>query len=71
MHETVLITGLDEIGIYVGRHRNTVAQWIRVHGFPASRLPNGRYVTSTALIDSWILARMNEEAVFSKSSLSS
>ena len=57
----VIVTGLDAIGAMFDRSRWTIARWIKSHGFPAARLPNGEYVTTPGLVDSWIIARRNTE----------
>ena len=57
----MLLETMKEIGKYVNRHPNTVRTWQKLHGFPVSKLPNGQYVTSTQLIDSWILARQKTQ----------
>ena len=49
--------GLNEIGNVVGRSPRTVQRWIKIHGFPACKLPNGNWFTTDSLIDTWILAR--------------
>ena len=52
-----LIVGLVAIGEIFGRHRETIARWVRVEDFPAAKLPNGTYCTSPSLIDEWLRAR--------------
>ena len=52
-----LIIGLNDMGRLFGRSRQTMARWVRVENFPASRLPNGTYVTEPELIRRWILSR--------------
>lgn len=53
----MLMLSLREIGAYCRRHPATVKRWIETRGFPAARLPDGRWTTSEALIDGWLLAR--------------
>ena len=52
--EPLLIEGLEEIGRRCGRHKNTVSNWIKYHGFPAGKLPDGRWCTTANLIDKWL-----------------
>jgi len=40
-----------------GIHRTTLYRWIRNHGFPACKLPNGDLATTEILISEWIRAR--------------
>ena len=56
-----IVTGLEDIGAIFGRSRWTIARWVKSHGFPAARLPNGEYCTTPGLIDGWIMARRNVE----------
>ena len=52
-----VIHGIASIASIVGKHRNTVSNWIKRHGFPAARGPDGVYMTTHTLIDQWILSR--------------
>ena len=49
--------GLDQIGRLFGRSRWAVARWIRSHGFPAARLPDGKWFTTRGMIEGWALER--------------
>ena len=55
-----IIETLPEIAKMVGRSDQTVRKWIRIHGFPAAKMPNGNWMTTPTLIDKWILARANQ-----------
>jgi uncharacterized protein YjcR len=55
-----IIETLREIAQVVGRKPNTVRKWIDIHGFPASKAPNGKWITTHGLIDSWIVARAKQ-----------
>ena len=55
MHRTIF--GLRDIGKELRRSPRTVSRWIDERGLPACKLPNGNWITSTALIDTWIMAR--------------
>ena len=52
-----IIVGLADIGKAFGRSRWAVARWIRREGFPAARLPDGRWFTTMGLIEGWIMER--------------
>ena len=54
------IVGLEAIGALFGRTRWTVRRWIATEGFPASRLPDGAWVTTHTLIDGWISDRIGD-----------
>ena len=64
--ETGIIVGLDEIGGRFGRSRWAVARWIRTHGFPAARLPDGRWFTTMGLIEAWIMERRARDPLVMK-----
>jgi len=51
-----LLHGLDEIGGYLRVHRRTAWRWIHEQALPAMQTPAGTWITSTHLIDLWILA---------------
>lgn len=57
----MIYTELKTIAALFGVHYMTIRNWIKKHGFPASRLPDGTYMTTDSLIDSWILARANQQ----------
>ncbi len=52
-----MIFGLRDIGEVLHRSPRTISRWIDEQGLPACKLPNGNWITSTALIDTWIMAR--------------
>ena len=54
---TGVIVGLDEIGNLFGRSRWAIARWIRTQGFPAARLPDGKWFTTIGLIEAWTMER--------------
>jgi hypothetical protein len=56
-----ILRGLDEIGRYLKVSRRTVGRWLRELSLPAMQGPSGAYMTSTALIDIWIIAVWNEQ----------
>jgi hypothetical protein len=53
---TRILRGLDEIGAYLKVHRRTAWRWIMDYGFPAMQAPNGTWMSSTSLVDLWILS---------------
>ncbi len=56
-----VIVGLDAIGALFGRTRWTIRRWIEREGFPASRLPDGAWVTTLTLINQWVLNRVTKQ----------
>ena len=59
----IVLKGLEDIGLYLGIHRNTVSRWIKQEGFPACQLPDRTYMTTPALIDAWIIERRQVQAI--------
>ena len=57
LYDRVVIHGLINIAGYMGCTPSTVQRWIRKYSFPAAKLPNGGYATTTELIDRWLLSR--------------
>ena len=57
-----VIVGLEAIGALFGRTRWTIRRWIEREGFPASRLPDGAWVTTPTLIDRWVLDRVTKQS---------
>ena len=53
----MILRNLKGIAKYMGVHPNTVVNHIKYHGFPATKLPGGHWITSESLIDKWIMAR--------------
>lgn len=53
-----VLSGVRSICRYLHIGPATFYGWTCEHGFPATRTPEGRWLTSTALIDGWILARV-------------
>lgn len=50
------LVGLDQIGRYLQVHRRTAGRWIHEYGLPAMQTPAGTWMTTTGLIDLWVLA---------------
>jgi predicted DNA-binding transcriptional regulator AlpA len=59
-----LIVGLNAIGRAVGRSRSTLWRWILWRDFPAARLPDGRYATTSTWIDAWLQERRAKDPYF-------
>ncbi|MET4686278.1 hypothetical protein [Sinorhizobium fredii] len=55
--ESYVIIGLESIGRLFGVTGRTIKNWIRKEGFPAARLPDGRWSTTLGNVDRWLLAR--------------
>ena len=56
-YDRSLLITVGTMARYMRVSEETIRKWIRRHGFPAGKLPGGCWVSSTALIDLWILAR--------------
>jgi len=56
-YDRILIFGLEEIASYAKVSKQTVRNWIRLHAFPAGRLPDGRWTISTGSFDDWLRVR--------------
>jgi hypothetical protein len=50
------LVGLDQIGRYLQVHRRTAWRWVHEYGLPAMQTPAGTWMTTTTLIDLWIMA---------------
>jgi hypothetical protein len=51
-----MLEGLNAISEFIGKSPNTTASYIKRHGLPATKLPNGRWLTHKHLILQWITA---------------
>ena len=51
-----MLEGLSAIASFIGKSPNTAASWITKHGLPATKLPNGRWLTHKSLVLQWIYA---------------
>jgi hypothetical protein len=51
-----ILRNLDQIGAYLQVHRRTAWRWILSGDLPAMKDARGTYITSTNLLDLWILA---------------
>lgn len=48
---------LGRIAERMGVARITIFRWIHKHGFPAAKLPSGKYYITDSMIDTWLYAR--------------
>ena len=53
---TTLLRGLEEIARYLKVSRRTAWRWIKDYGLPAMQSPGRVWLTTTSLIDLWILS---------------
>ena len=56
-----VFVGVRTICSYMHIGPSTFYTWTRGYGFPATRTPEGRWMTCTALIDRWIKDRMEKQ----------
>jgi len=52
-----LIVSLPNIAKTCGVTAKTIQSWMKKHGFPVAKLPNGQLAITKTLIDSWLLTR--------------
>ena len=57
LFDRTLLLGLEEIAMYLRVKPTTVRRWYRKHALPLAKTPAGVTLTSTELIDQWIMAR--------------
>ncbi len=55
--DRTILYGAKDICSYMGFSEFTLRAWIKKHSFPVAKMPNGNWLTSTQLIDDWIVAR--------------
>ena len=56
-----ILAGLDVIARALRAHPNTIRRWIKMHGFPAVKTPDGVYCTTIGLVEAWLLAKLQED----------
>lgn len=56
-YDRQLIHGAERIASYLGVTLSTLHRWRKYQSLPVSKFPGGCLVTSTELIDRWLLAR--------------
>jgi hypothetical protein len=59
-HEPGVLIGVRSICAYTRIGPHTFYRWCQKDGFPATRTPDGRWITSKQLINNWIVARWKE-----------
>ena len=52
-----ILRGKDQIAEYMGCAEKTLDRWYKQEAFPLGKLPNGQWVCTVTLIDTWIHAR--------------
>lgn len=57
-----IILGRRAIAETFGCSMRTIDRWTAKYGFPAAHMPNGMLCTSVALIDLWLLGRLERSA---------
>ena len=50
-----VLWGTEQIGEYLRIHRLTAWRWIKKRGLPAAQMHKGKWLTTTSLIDHWIV----------------
>ena len=56
-YDRTLLYGASQICDYMRCSQSTLRSWVKRHAFPAVKMPNGSWVSSTQLIDDWIIGR--------------
>ena len=56
-----VLVGLDAIGRYLHVSRRTAWRWIQEYALPAMQTPARTWMTTTSLIDLWILAVWDQQ----------
>ena len=51
-----MLEGIKNIAEFMGKSVNTTTRWILHHGLPATKTPEGRWLTHKGLILQWIYA---------------
>lgn len=59
--ESGILLGLAEIGAEFNREARTIKRWVETEGFPAAQLPNGEWISTRGLIETWIMARVQQQ----------
>ena len=56
-YDRTLLWGAKGVAEYIGYAPITVRRWSKRHGLPLCKLPDGRLISSTQLVDDWFMAR--------------
>jgi predicted DNA-binding transcriptional regulator AlpA len=67
--DAAVFLGVRSICSYMGIGPSTFYMWTKRYSFPATRTPDGRWMTSAALIDSWLRDRLMDSAARATSGL--
>jgi len=59
--DAAVFLGVRSICRYIGIGPTTFNLWTQRYGFPATRTPDGRWMTSAALIDEWLRSRLESQ----------
>lgn len=59
--EAQVFVGVRSICSYMRIGPATFYTWARGYDFPATRTPDGRWMTSTAMVDDWMRERLAQE----------
>jgi len=59
--DAAVFLGVRSICRYMSIGPSTFYTWTRGYGFPASRTPDGRWMTSAALVDEWLRSRLQDQ----------
>ena len=51
-----ILEGLAAISDYIGKSPNTTVSWIKNYGLPATKTPDGKWISHVDLILQWFLA---------------
>jgi hypothetical protein len=62
--DAAIFVGVRAICSYMHIGPSTFYTWTRRYGFPATRTPDGRWMTSAALIDDWVRNRLEREQLW-------
>jgi hypothetical protein len=58
---TRVLRGLDDIAAYLKISRRTAWRYIQEWAFPAMRGPAGVYISTTSLVDLWVLSVLDSQ----------
>jgi hypothetical protein len=56
-----IIEGIPNIAEYMGKHRNTIMNWINKGYLPAAKNPDGIWFITKSLINMWIFSQNQAE----------
>jgi hypothetical protein len=59
--DAAVFTGRRRICAYMSIGYSTFRLWHEQYEFPATRTPDGRWITSAALVDDWLRERLQQQ----------